>query len=86
MIAQGLADVNLVTIAGGSGAGAPETTVQNITAVIQTALAAQLVTRGGLLDREPSDGGNARQSDAPRLTEASPPNKEATPQKAPWQR
>jgi len=85
-IAQGLADAKLVTIAGGSGAGAPETTVQNITAVIQTALAAQLVTRGGLLDREPSDGGNARQSDAPRLTEASPPKKEPTPQKAPWQR
>jgi len=60
VIAQGLADAKLVTIAGGSGAGAPETTVQNITAVIQTALAAQLVTRGGLLDREPTDGGNAR--------------------------
>jgi len=60
VIAQGLADANLITIAGGSGAGAPETTVQNITAVIQTALAAQLVTRGGLLDREPTDGGNAR--------------------------
>src|SRR6266513_918668 len=86
VIAQGLADAKLITIAGGSGAGAPETTVQNITAVIQTALAAQLVTRGGLLDREPSDGGNARQSDAPRLTEASPPKKEPTPQKAPWQR
>ena len=60
VIAQGLADAKLITIAGGSGAGAPETTVQNITAVIQTALAAQLVTRGGLLDREPTDGGNAR--------------------------
>src|SRR5207249_11220233 len=47
VIAQGLADAKLVTIAGGSGAGAPETTVQNITAVIQTVLAAQLVTRGG---------------------------------------
>ena len=85
-IAQGLADAKLVTIAGGSGAGAPETTVQNITAVIQTALAAQLVTRGGLLDREPSDGGNARQSDAPRLAEVSPPKKEPAPEKAPWQR
>jgi len=85
-IAQGLADAKLVTIAGGSGAGAPETTVQNITAVIQTALAAQLVTRGGLLDREPTDGGDARRSDAPRLAEASPPKKEPTPEKAPWQR
>jgi len=60
LIAQGLADAKLITIAGGSGAGAPETTVQNITAVIQTALAAQLVARGGLLDREPTDGGNTR--------------------------
>jgi len=41
-----------VTISG-NGAGAPETTAQNITAVIQTALAAQLVTRGGLLDGPP---------------------------------
>src|SRR5207249_628987 len=32
VIAQGLADAKLITIAGGSGAGAPETTVQNITA------------------------------------------------------
>src|SRR5207249_4187332 len=76
VIAQGLADAKLVTIAGGSGAGAPETTVQNITAVIQTVLAAQLVTRGGLLDREPADGGNDRQADVPRLAEASPPKKE----------
>src|SRR2546429_968970 len=76
VIAQGLADAKLVTIAGGSGAGAPETTVQNITAVIQAVLAAQLVTRGGVLDREPADGGNDRQADVPRLAEASPPEKE----------
>src|SRR5438477_4660013 len=74
VIAQGLADVNLVTIAGGSGAGAPETTVQNITAVIQTAPAAQLVTHGGLLDREPPDGGNP------------PPPTEPVLEKARWQR
>src|SRR6266550_760610 len=84
-IAQGLADAKLVTIAGGSGAGAPETTVQNITAVIQTALAAQLVTRGGLLDREPADGGNDRQADVPRLAEASPPKKEPASAKPAWQ-
>jgi len=85
VIAQGLADAKLVTIAGGSGAGAPETTVQNITAVIQTVLAAQLVTRGGLLDREPADGGNDRQADVPRLAEASPPKKEPASAKPPWQ-
>jgi len=45
VIAEGLADAKLVTISG-SGAGAPETTAQNIAAVIQTALAAQLVTPG----------------------------------------
>ncbi len=87
VIAQGLADAKLVTIAGGSGAGAPETTVQNITAVIQTALAAQLVTRGGLLDRERTDGGNARQPDVPRLAETppAPPTTEPVPEKARWQ-
>ena len=88
VIAQGLADAKLITIAGGSGAGAPETTVQNITAVIQTALAAQLVTRGGLLDREPTDGGNARQADTARLADAPspPPTSEPVPGKARWQR
>src|SRR5881392_3458293 len=79
VIAQGLADAKLITIAGGSGAGAPETTVQNITAVIQTALAAQLVTRGGLLDREPTDGGNARQADTARLADAPSPTPTAEP-------
>ncbi len=54
-IGQGLADARLVTIAG-TGSGAPETAAQNIAAVIQTALAAQLVTRGGLL--EPTGGGS----------------------------
>ena len=87
VIAQGLADAKLITIAGGSGAGAPETTVQNITAVIQTALAAQLVARGGLLDREPTDGGNARPADTARLADAPspPPTAEPVPVKARWQ-
>jgi flotillin len=86
VIAQGLADAKLITIAGGSGAGAPETTVQNITAVIQTALAAQLVARGGLLDRGPTDGGGAsRQPDGSRVAEESPTQKESAPVKPPWQ-
>jgi len=58
VIAQGLADAKLITISG-NGTGAPETTAQNIAAVIQTALAAQLVTRGGLLDGAPIDGREA---------------------------
>jgi len=49
VIADALSDAKLVTIAGG-GSGAPETTTNNIANVIQTVLAAQLVTRGGILD------------------------------------
>lgn len=51
VIADALSSARLVTIAGGgSGEGAAETTTNNITSVIQTVLAAQLVARGGLLD------------------------------------
>ena len=49
-IAAALAESKLVTIASGE-AGAPETTSNNITAVIQTVLAAQMVAKGGILDR-----------------------------------
>ncbi|HEX6809103.1 MAG TPA: hypothetical protein VF118_14040 [Gemmatimonadaceae bacterium] len=50
VIADALSDAKMVTIAGGSGGGAPETTTNNIASVIQTVLAAQLVARGGILD------------------------------------
>jgi len=53
VIADALSDAKLVTIASGA-AGAPETTTNNITSVIQTVLAAQLVSRG-LID-QPSNG------------------------------
>jgi flotillin len=49
VIADALSEAKLVTIAGGDSGGAPETTTNNITNVIQTVLAAQLVSRG-LLD------------------------------------
>src|SRR5207237_1958872 len=49
VIADALAQARLVTIAGGD-MGAPESTTNNITSVIQTVLAAQLVAKGGLLD------------------------------------
>ena len=49
VIADALSDAKLVTIAGGAG-GAPEMATNNITNVIQTVLAAQLVARGGILD------------------------------------
>lgn len=48
-IAEALSDARLVTIAGGD-AGAPQVAAGNINAVIQTVLAAQLVSRTGLID------------------------------------
>ena len=48
-IADALASAKMVTIAGGER-GAPEATTQNITNVIQTVLAAQLVARSGIVD------------------------------------
>jgi len=55
VIAQALAEAKLVTISSDSQ-GAANTTTNNITGVIQTVLAAQLVTRGGLLDAGVRDG------------------------------
>src|SRR5262245_47071915 len=48
VLADALAKAKMVTIAGGGG-GAAENTMSNISSVIQTVLAAQLVTKGGLL-------------------------------------
>jgi flotillin len=48
-IAEALAAAKLVTISGDGGA--PEATTQQITGVIQTVLAAQLVGQAGILDR-----------------------------------
>jgi len=50
VIAEALAQARMVTISGG-GTSAPDATAQNITSVIQTILAAQLVTQGGLLNQ-----------------------------------
>ena len=47
-IAEPLAEAKLVTISGG-GVGAPEATANNMVSVIQTVLAAQLVTRSAAL-------------------------------------
>ena len=49
-IAEALSEAKLVTIAGGMDGGAPQAATANIASVIQTVLAAQLVTRGGILD------------------------------------
>ena len=55
-IAQALAEAKLITIAG-AGDGAPGTTASNITSVIQSVLAAQLVAKSGILDTGAKDGG-----------------------------
>jgi flotillin len=53
-IAQALAQAKLITFAS-DGTGAAEATTNNITSVIQTVLAAQLVTRAGMFDgQEPA--------------------------------
>jgi flotillin len=52
VIADALAKARLITISGGEGGGAANSATNNIAAVIQTVLAAQLVTKGGVL----SDG------------------------------
>jgi flotillin len=53
VIADALSTARLVTITGGNGPGAGETATNNIVSVIQTVLAAQLVSRGGVLDNMP---------------------------------
>lgn len=59
LIANALAQAKLVTISGGEGHGAAGGALQNITSVIQTVLAAQLVSRGGVLAApDQSDFGN----------------------------
>ncbi|HEX6750296.1 MAG TPA: hypothetical protein VF092_23585 [Longimicrobium sp.] len=61
-IAEALSQARLVTISGGGGeGGAADATAGNITSVIQTVLAAQLVAKGGLLD------GDAPAERAPRI-------------------
>ena len=49
-IANALSDAKLVTISGGEAGGAPQAATSSITSVIQTVLAAQLVTKAGVLD------------------------------------
>lgn len=57
-IADALAQAKLVTIASGADGtgGAAQSATNNITGVIQTVLAAQLVARGGMLDGTPDSG------------------------------
>ena len=70
VIADALAEAKLVTIANGE-TGAPETATNNITSVIQTVLAAQLVSRG-LLDNS-NNNGTAPSAAEARLPSSLPP-------------
>jgi len=63
-IADALASAKLVTIAGGERGGAPDATTHNITSVIQTVLAAQLVARSGIVDGNGQDAQSVRAADA----------------------
>lgn len=51
VIANALAQARLITLSGGTGDGAAGGALQNITSVIQTVLAAQLVSREGMLEQ-----------------------------------
>jgi flotillin len=75
-IADALAEAKLVTISGGGDGGAPQAATANIASVIQTVLAAQLVTKGGLLDGAASP---APAPPAPVSAPALPPISPAPP-------
>jgi flotillin len=60
-IAKALGKARMVTITSGDKGGAPDATTRQITDVVQTMLAAQLVARSGVLD-----GANSPASTAPR--------------------
>jgi flotillin len=80
-IAEALAQAKMVTISNGGDQGAPEATTNNISSVIQTVLAAQLVSRG-LIDGTSGDnssrsgGGNGA---TPNAADAKLPTSLATP-------
>ena len=80
VIADALAKAKLVTISnGGSGGGAADSVTNNITSVIQTVLAAQLVSTSGMLQQpDARDRETVREVDSVREN-----GREATPVKAP---
>ncbi len=58
-IAAALSDAKFITFSSGDGKGAPETTANDITQVIRSVLAAQMVAKGGMLDSD-SDSKNKK--------------------------
>jgi len=76
MIAEALSRARLVTISGDSAeGGAAQSATSNITSVIQTVLAAQLVSGSGMLRQEPEtareNGTQAAGPPAPVATQPS---------------
>src|SRR4051812_14064906 len=68
VIADALSDAKLVTISGGGEpGGAAGSATSNIIGVIQTVLAAQLVSKNGML--EPASGNGVREGQVPSLTQ-----------------
>jgi flotillin len=55
-IAAALAEAKLITVSGNENGGAANGTTNQIASVIQTVLAAQLVSRGGILADVDSNG------------------------------
>jgi flotillin len=79
VIADALAKAKLVTISGDSAeGGAAQSATSNITSVIQTVLAAQLVSNSGMLQQNEVSRDNGREREVPPARE-----REAAPVKAP---
>ena len=82
-IAEALAKARLITISGnGEAGGAADSATNNITQVIQTVLAAQLVAKGGMLDGD-RDSAPAAEPTQVASAPAREPTRE-TPAPAPW--
>ncbi|MFL5510737.1 MAG: hypothetical protein ACJ79J_14215, partial [Gemmatimonadaceae bacterium] len=82
VIADALAKARLVTISGDSAeGGAAQSATSNITSVIQTVLAAQLVSGSGMLQQSDAGRDSARENGKDR--EAAPVKAPATPQVSP---
>ncbi len=78
-IADALAQARLITVSGSEDGGAPNGATNQIASVIQTVLAAQLVSRGGMLgeggavaERESTNGPTAPPVTAPSKTSLNP--------------
>lgn len=71
-IADALAEARLITISGGENGGAANGTANQIVSVIQTVLAAQLVSRGGMLGDVGGSGESRRDRDNGPVPTAAP--------------